>query len=83
MRRYAVSCNIPPSIYLGEHCELTRGRGNSLALCEIYLTVAAISFRVLHRMQLYESSVRDIKYDHDLMVPQPQRGSKGIRILIR
>ncbi|KAI0178062.1 putative cytochrome P450 [Pestalotiopsis sp. NC0098] len=57
--------------------------GMHLALCEMYLLVAALTLRGLTHLHLYETSVDDIKYDHDLMVPQPKKGSKGVRVLIR
>ena len=46
------------------------------------LLVAALTLRVLPKMRLYETTVDDVRYDHDLMIPMPRKGSKGIRAVI-
>lgn len=44
--------------------------------------MAALTLRVFPRMQLYETTEEDIRYDHDLFVPMVKRGSKGVRAII-
>lgn len=55
---------------------------DSLACCELYIATAALVLRVLPRMSLYETTVDDVRYDHDLIVSQPKKGSKGVRVVI-
>lgn len=55
---------------------------NSLAYCEIYLATAALTLRVFPQMRLFETTVDDIKYDHDLVVAQAKKGSKGVRVVM-
>lgn len=43
---------------------------------------AAMAFRVLPRAQLYETSIEDIRYEYDLVVPQTINGSIAARIII-
>lgn len=43
---------------------------------------AAMALRVLPRAQLYETTIEDIRYDHDLIVPQTIKGSVAARIKI-
>ena len=33
-------------------------------------------------MRLYETTIDDVRYDHDVMLPMPKQGSKGIRAKI-
>jgi hypothetical protein len=54
----------------------------SLAYCELYLSLAALTLRVLPKMQLYKTTVDDVAYDHDLVVPAAKNGSEGVRVLI-
>ncbi|ROV96702.1 hypothetical protein VSDG_05517 [Cytospora chrysosperma] len=54
----------------------------SLAYCELYIATAALVLRVLPRMNLYQTTVDDVRYDHDLIVSQPKKGSKGVRVVI-
>jgi hypothetical protein len=54
----------------------------SLAMCELHLTLAALTLRVLPRMRLYQTTVRDIRYDYDTLSPNPVRESRGIRVTI-
>ncbi|KAI1861411.1 uncharacterized protein JN550_010791 [Neoarthrinium moseri] len=56
--------------------------GMNLALCELYLVTAAVTLRVLPHMKLYETTIDDVKYDHDLVTYQTKKGSKGIRVTI-
>ncbi|KAL7950682.1 cytochrome P450 [Trichoderma barbatum] len=54
--------------------------GMNLAYCELYLALTALVFRVYPHMQLYETVVEDITYDHDLFVPMAK--GNGIRVII-
>lgn len=55
---------------------------HSLAYCELYLMVAAMALRVLPRAQLHETTIEDIEYDHDLIVPQSKHGSIRVGLVI-
>lgn len=55
----------------------------SLALCELYLSLTALVLRVMPHMQLYETTERDIRYDHDMFVPVTDPGSKGVRVIVK
>ncbi|KAI1476956.1 cytochrome P450 [Daldinia eschscholtzii] len=57
--------------------------GIHLAYCELFLMTAALAFRVLPRARLYETTIEDIKYDHDLIVLQTVRGSVAVRIEVQ
>ncbi|XXG96814.1 Mitochondrial succinate-fumarate transporter [Hypoxylon texense] len=56
--------------------------GTQLAYCELFIMAAVMAFRILPRAQLYETTVEDIRYDHDLVVPQTIHGSIAARIVI-
>lgn len=51
-----------------------------LAYCELYLATAALVLRVFPRMQLYETTVDDVKYDFDLFIPMVKKSSSGVRV---
>jgi hypothetical protein len=53
---------------------------SSLAYCELYITLAALIFRVLPEVQLFETVEDDVKYHHDSFVPGLRPESKGVRI---
>lgn len=55
---------------------------NSLAYCNIYTALTALTLRVFPRMELYETDLDDVRYDHDLMAPAPKSGSKGVRVVM-
>ncbi|KIX08589.1 uncharacterized protein Z518_03245 [Rhinocladiella mackenziei CBS 650.93] len=55
--------------------------GKELAQAEIYLTLAALFRRF--DFELYKTARADIDVAHDFFNPQPRRGSKGLRVLIR
>ncbi|GKT41142.1 cytochrome P450 monooxygenase sdnE [Colletotrichum spaethianum] len=55
--------------------------GMSLAYAELHLALAAIVLRVVPRMQLYDTTKREIEYDHDLAVPVPV-STRGVRVKI-
>ena len=44
--------------------------------------VSALVLRVLPYMRLHETTVKDVEYDYDLMVPVARKGSKGVRFVI-
>ncbi|PGG95967.1 hypothetical protein AJ79_09787 [Helicocarpus griseus UAMH5409] len=56
--------------------------GENLAYCEVYLMVALMALRVLPRAHLYETTIDDLTYDHDLIVVQTKKGSISVRIAI-
>ncbi|KXJ93358.1 cytochrome P450 [Microdochium bolleyi] len=56
--------------------------GKNLALCELNLVLAALTLRVFPRMKLYETTERDVLYDHDMFIPVVAAGSKGVRVTI-
>lgn len=33
-------------------------------------------------MSLFETTDEDLAYDHDMFVPMPKKGSKGLRVII-
>jgi hypothetical protein len=56
---------------------------HSLARCELYVSTAALVLRVFPHMKLYDTTVADVKYDHDLRTAQAKKGSKGVRVAMR
>ncbi|RYP50660.1 hypothetical protein DL768_003879 [Monosporascus sp. mg162] len=56
--------------------------GLNLALCELYLALTALTLRVFPHMRLFETTEEDVRYDHDMMVPVPKDGSKGVRVKV-
>ncbi|KAL6788177.1 cytochrome P450 [Trichoderma sp. SZMC 28012] len=54
--------------------------GMNLAYCELYLALTALIFRVYPHMQLYETTVEDVTYDHDLLVPVAK--GNGVKVVI-
>jgi len=34
-------------------------------------------------MELYETTTKDVEYDHEAFVPVPHEGSKGVLVLIK
>jgi hypothetical protein len=43
---------------------------------------ALLAFQVIPRARLYETTLEDITYDHDLIVVQTKKGSISVRIAI-
>lgn len=43
---------------------------------------AAVALRVLPRAKLYDTTVEDLTYDHDLIVVQTKKGSISVKITI-
>ena len=60
----------------------TKLTSDSLAYCEIYLLTALMALRVFPRAKLHETTLEDVTYDHDLIVPQTKKGSLSVRIQI-
>ncbi|KAF4448029.1 hypothetical protein F53441_8504 [Fusarium austroafricanum] len=56
--------------------------GENLAYCEVYIMAALLAFRIIPRARLYETTIEDITYDHDLIVVQTKKGSISVRIAI-
>ncbi|KAE9374072.1 cytochrome P450 [Stipitochalara longipes BDJ] len=56
--------------------------GESLALCEIYVMAALMAFRVIPKAELFETTIEDLTYDHDLVVLQTKKGHISTRIKI-
>uniref|UniRef100_L7IX09 Trichodiene oxygenase n=1 Tax=Pyricularia oryzae (strain P131) TaxID=1143193 RepID=L7IX09_PYRO1 len=56
--------------------------GKTLGLCELTLALSAVVLRVLPHARLYETTIRDVAYDHDTQVPRTVKESKGIRVVI-
>ncbi|KIX97334.1 uncharacterized protein Z520_06786 [Fonsecaea multimorphosa CBS 102226] len=68
--------------YLVNFSKGTRGcLGRHLAEAEIYLTLAAIFRRF--NMEIYQTTREDIDVAHDFFNPQPRKGSKGLRVLVK
>jgi hypothetical protein len=53
----------------------------SLAYCELFLLTAALALRVLPQARLY-STLEDVEYHHDLIVPNAKNGSVKAEIEI-
>lgn len=58
------------------------GRLFSLAYCELYIVLALLTVRVFPRMKLWETTEKDVEWDHDIFIPMPVKGSKGVRAVI-
>ncbi|KAF9880458.1 trichodiene oxygenase [Colletotrichum karsti] len=56
--------------------------GMNLALCEMNLCLTALVLRVLPKMQLFDTEDEDLAYDHDMFVPEPAKGTTGVRVKI-
>ncbi|RBR23917.1 uncharacterized protein FIESC28_03227 [Fusarium coffeatum] len=56
--------------------------GKNLALCELYLSLTALVMRVMPHMRLYETTERDVRYDHDMFIPVTVDDSWGVRVTI-
>ena len=52
----------------------------SLAYAELYLTIAKV-FRQFE-LELFETSINDIKMAHDFFSPVPRLDSKGVRVRV-
>lgn len=56
--------------------------GKYLAYCEIYIMLATMVLHVLDRARLFETTVEDLRYDHDMVIVQTKKGSIFARIKI-
>ncbi|KAF5636746.1 trichodiene oxygenase [Fusarium tjaetaba] len=56
--------------------------GESLALCEIYIMAALMAFLIIPKAELFETTIEDLTYDHDLVVLQTKKGHISTRIKI-
>lgn len=57
--------------------------GQNLAQAELYLTLAAV-FRKFPRMELFETERgRDVDASRDFVVGLPERGSRGVRVVVK
>ncbi|KAF4544715.1 Cytochrome p450 [Lasiodiplodia theobromae] len=56
--------------------------GMNLAYAEMYLALAAL-LRPGLEMELWKTSVEDVRVAHDWFNPAPRVGSKGVRVLVR
>lgn len=54
----------------------------SLAYCEIYLALVVLVLRVYPRMQLYQTTIDDVKLVRDLLVPVIKDGRKGVQVFV-
>lgn len=55
--------------------------GVSLAYAQLYLCLAALFRRF--EMELFETNTSDVEMRYDMFLPEPKRGSKGVRVLIK
>ncbi|KAK3324341.1 cytochrome P450 monooxygenase-like protein [Cercophora scortea] len=56
--------------------------GENLAYCEVYLMTALLAMRFIPRARLYETTLDDLTYDHDLIVLQTKKGSISVRVKV-
>ncbi|KAF2036389.1 putative cytochrome P450 [Setomelanomma holmii] len=56
--------------------------GINLAYCELFVSTAALVLRVFPHMKLHETTVDDVRYDHDLITAQAKKGSKGVQVVM-
>lgn len=55
--------------------------GSNIANAELYLLAAALAMRV--DLELYETTVDDVKIHRDWTIPQPKPNTKGVRVMVR
>ena len=70
LSRYMVSFGKGNRICLGMH----------LAYAELFMGLASVFTRV--EMRLWETGKGDVECEHDMMMPHPRRGSKGVRVMV-
>ncbi|KAK3989318.1 Cyrochrome P450 monooxygenase [Cladorrhinum sp. PSN332] len=57
--------------------------GEHLAYCEVYIMAALVAMRIVPRARLVNTSYdRDLKYDHDMIVPQSKNGPVAVHVKI-
>ena len=54
---------------------------DSLALCELNLSLTALALRVLPQMHLHDTTAEDLAYDHDMFIPMT-KDKRGVRVTI-
>jgi hypothetical protein len=54
----------------------------SLAKAELQLTLATI-FRRYEHQELFETTRKDVDIQHDLFLPHPFAGSKGVKVVFK
>ncbi|KAH6674962.1 putative cytochrome P450 [Halenospora varia] len=57
--------------------------GINLAYAEVYMALAAVIRTFGDRLELFETTAEDVEIYHDVFVPVPKAGSKGIRVLVK
>ncbi|OTB09420.1 hypothetical protein M426DRAFT_315977 [Hypoxylon sp. CI-4A] len=50
--------------------------GMNLAICEVYVALAALTLRVFPQMRLFETTEEDVLYDYDMFIPMPKAGTQ-------
>ena len=53
----------------------------SLAYAELYISLATIFRRF--RLELYETTRRDVDAKVDYFIPKPESGGQGVRVLVK
>lgn len=53
----------------------------SLAYAELFLTLAGVFRRF--DLDLYETTISDVKIARDAFVPAPKVGSRGVRVMVK
>ncbi|KAE9985723.1 hypothetical protein BLS_005689 [Venturia inaequalis] len=56
--------------------------GMNLAYCELYILLAALVLKVFPRLKLFETTVEDVEFHHDMFLPMTKPESLGVRVLI-
>jgi cytochrome P450 len=63
--------------------------GINLAYSELYICLNAVFGRygakgqeALRKMELFETTKEDVEMKHDLFIPGPKKGSKGVRVVL-
>jgi hypothetical protein len=49
----------------------------------LYVALSALILRVLPELELYETTVEDVKCYRDMFIPMPKPDSKLVRVLIK
>ncbi|KAI9706760.1 MAG: hypothetical protein M1820_004730 [Bogoriella megaspora] len=57
--------------------------GMQLAYAELHIMIAFLVMKVLDRMKLFETTVKDVRYHHETLVMRPYPESKGVQVLVQ
>jgi len=57
--------------------------GINLAYAEIFICLAALVLRLGDKLELFETTAKDVELHHDIFAVRPKPGSKGIRVLVK